>query len=176
MKIHGGVDISRSSGLRLEKPGITPFKIFFVLLAVAACIFIVGYTLGCRAEIVLSGSMEPAINAGGLIFTRPISPEEIKAGDILTYVSTSGRETICHRVVSVEENPLRFITRGDANKSSDPSPVSPAQVIGLVCLQVPYLGYVLRFVRSPLILLGIIALFAFFIIAPERLIYWKSEK
>jgi signal peptidase len=170
------VDTSSSSRSHFQRSSATIFKLLFTLMVILACVFILGYVLGCRAEIVLSGSMEPTINAGGLIVTRPISPEDIQAGDILTYTSASGREIICHRVVFVEENPLRFFTQGDANKSPDPIPASPPQIIGIFCFQAPYLGYLLHFIRSPPILLGVITVFAAFIAVSERTGSWKSRK
>lgn len=161
----------------MRRLGTVGGSILFALLVLAACIAILGYMLGWRAEIVLSGSMEPAIDVGGLVIARPISPEDIRAGDILMYASISGKNVICHRVVSVEDTPsLRFVTRGDINQHTDPNPVLPSQVIGIVCFHAPYLGYVLHFVKSPLIILAMTAFLAFAVIVPERIVSRKSRK
>ena len=172
-----GSDISNGPGSSLRMLCTAECSILFAFLVVADGISIMGYTLGWRAEIVLSGNREPVINVGGLVIARPISPEDIRAGDILMYASTSGKNIICHRVVSVEDIPsLRFVTRGDVNQLADPDPVLPSQVIGIVCFHAPYLGYVLHFVKSPLIILAMIAFIAFIVIVPERIVSRKSRK
>jgi len=172
-----GSDISNGPGSSLRMLCTAGCSILFAFLVVAAGISIMGYTLSWRAEIVLSGSMEPVINVGELVIARPISPEDIRAGDILMYASTSGKNIICHRVVSVEDTPsLRFVTRGDVNQLADPDPVLPSRVIGIVCFHAPYLGYVLHFVKSPLIILAMIAFIAFIVIVPERIVSRKSRK
>ena len=77
--------------------------------------------------VVLSGSMEPAIPTGGIVFTdtRQTAP---CTGDIITY--RLGETTVTHRVVRTEKG--SYITRGDANDGEDASPVAPSQVVGTV--------------------------------------------
>ena len=85
---------------------------------------------------IISGSMEPAIPAGSIVFAREVAAEEIKTGDIITYFAVNGgTEVVTHRVKDITGD-SRFITRGDANNTDD-SPISYEQVIGRVMFKIP---------------------------------------
>ncbi len=56
-----------------------------------------------------------------------------------------------HRVVKIEPEPgLGFITKGDANNNPDINPVLPDQVVGIVAFNIPYLGLLTEFIKTPL--------------------------
>ena len=106
---------------------------------------------GHRLYVVLSGSMSPAFEAGGLVVVRPAEAEEIVVGDIITYWEPGeGAKLTTHRVVEVEdENGLQFITKGDANEVVDQEPVPAENLVGKVVFAIPYAGYVADFAQSP---------------------------
>ncbi len=105
--------------------------------------------------VVVSGSMEPEINKGDLLFLRGMDAEDIKEqdgdneGDIIVYDAKglwegAPEDPIVHRVVDKykEDGRWYFITKGDANDKVDKEPVSASRVIGVVCGRVPYVGWV----------------------------------
>lgn len=112
---------------------------------------------GYQMYIVLSGSMSPEFDTGSLAFVKETDPLDIVVGDIITFRSQSGSDTLTtHRVVEVlREDGLSFVTRGDANNVNDPNPVPAENVVGTVTGSVPYVGYLMNFVqtRAGLILL-----------------------
>jgi signal peptidase len=121
----------------------TALLIIAVLAAVTAAL------AGWQVETVLSGSMEPAIPVGGVVVTCPVSPEDVRAGDIITF--RSGGHHVTHRVTAVVEgSPARFITRGDANEDADPVQVAGADLVGRVLFSLPLIGYLAAFVRTPI--------------------------
>ena len=73
------------------------FVIFVILLA--------GVRLfGIEPNIVLSGSMEPEIMTGSIVYVKPISPEEaqnLKEGDTVTFV-TKNDVKVTHKIYQVE--------------------------------------------------------------------------
>ena len=81
-------------------------------------------------------SMHPTIHHGEVITVEPISPSNLKKGDIVLYRLKSG--FIAHRIVKIKERDgggLTFILRGDASISCD-APVKSEQVLGkVVCLE-----------------------------------------
>ena len=106
---------------------------------------------GHRMYIVLSGSMQPAFNTGSLVLVRPVAPAEIRNGDIITYRGLGGKEQlVSHRVVTVNDSNqgISFTTKGDANEATDPNPVAGKNLIGKVILAIPYLGYLMEYVRT----------------------------
>jgi|LFRM01.1.fsa_nt_gb signal peptidase len=105
---------------------------------------------GYRMYIVIGGSMSPTFEAGSLAFVKPVPPEEIAAGDIITFHSENNPNNITtHRVREVldEKGEISFITRGDANDVDD-TPVPVGNVIGRVDFTIPYAGYLMNFSRS----------------------------
>lgn len=102
---------------------------------------------GISTDVVLSGSMEPGIRTGGLVFTdtRRRDPQ---TGDIITYRLRDVR--ITHRVVRREGTVL--ITKGDANEGEDPLPVEAEQVLGTVIFSIPFVGYLVTFMKQRTIL------------------------
>ncbi|HHX10488.1 MAG TPA: signal peptidase I [Firmicutes bacterium] len=106
---------------------------------------------GHKIYIVMSGSMEPALKVGSIVVVKPLDPEEIRPGDIITFRSEHNSSVTTHRVnrVGADENGLLFYTIGDANEVEDPSPVEPRHLIGNVVLTVPYVGYLFAYARTP---------------------------
>jgi signal peptidase len=95
--------------------------------------------------------MEPVVQTGSVVIVRSVIPETIQKGDIIMYSSRDMRSLVTHRVVDVESMPtLQFITRGDANKNPDINPVSPGQILGIVAFTVPYLGFLVQFIKTPI--------------------------
>lgn len=105
---------------------------------------------GYQIYIVLSGSMSPEFDTGSLAFVREIEAEQIAVGDIITFRSRADSDSLTtHRVVEViDDDGLRFVTRGDANNVNDPSPVLAENVVGRVTGSVPYAGYLMNFVQT----------------------------
>ena len=90
---------------------------------------------------IVTGSMEPAIPVGSLIYVREEAPAELMEGEVVAYRSnTDAGIIITHRVVKNQVVSGQLITKGDANEAEDISPVSYAQVIGKVTLTIPVLG------------------------------------
>lgn len=100
--------------------------------------------------IVRSGSMEPTIRAGSIVFVRPTNA--YKVGDIITFGpwSTTNPPTT-HRIVKIQQRDgvERYVTQGDANNEPDMREVAKSDVVGKVLLSVPYMGYVVAAVQRP---------------------------
>lgn len=118
------------------------------LIAIVVGLLLLPRVADWRFEAVLSGSMEPAFNAGSVVCIKPVEVSSIKTGDIIAY--RSSKALITHRVIDVtsyNDAPL-FHTMGDANESPDIYPVPPENVVGKVVFDVPYLGYLASFVKT----------------------------
>lgn len=100
---------------------------------------------------IISGSMEPTIKTGSIIFVEKNA--EFQTGDIVTY--TISNSFITHRI-SKQVDPDKYIMKGDANISDDPSAIYKPQIIGKVVLIIPYLGYILIYLKQYFCLIAII--------------------
>lgn len=84
--------------------------------------------------IVQSGSMEPSMSPGAVIFVYDTPATEIEEGDIITYDLQGGeRRVTTHRVVDVyRDDGIKMRTKGDANEEVDQYVVPESAVIGKV--------------------------------------------
>jgi len=107
--------------------------------------------------VVLTASMTPAIAPGDVVIVAERDPATIVEGDVITFVRGDNEVPVTHRVIDVVDGPggVAFETQGDANGAPDASLVPGANVIGAVAITIPYIGYVIQFVDSPV---GFIAL------------------
>lgn len=105
-----------------------------------------------RTFTVLSGSMEPSIPTGSMIFDREIDAADLARGDVVTFHPPGQPDKlVSHRIVRVEETKRGsfLVTRGDANGVVDDWRI-PAQGRGLRYeFHVPYLGYVVGGLLTP---------------------------
>jgi signal peptidase len=97
---------------------------------------------GFAQVIVISGSMQPAIEAGDLIIIK--GQEEYEKNDIVTY--RENNTLITHRIV--ETNQSEVVTKGDANNTSD-KPILQSDIEGKVILRLPGAGNIVLFLRKP---------------------------
>jgi signal peptidase I len=111
---------------------------------------------------VMSGSMEPAVKTGSVVFVKQINLKELKTNDIITFSANNSSLPITHRIIQMSQNG-KIITKGDANKTNDIDPVNTANIRGKVLYVIPYFGYISVWTKTPL---G----FIFFIILPALLI------
>jgi signal peptidase I len=120
---------------------------------------------GYRTYNVLTQSMTPksdgssppgGFKAGDMILVKMCHPEEIAAGDIITFNPSANEEEtttyLTHRVVRVLDElngnqGIFFVTKGDANPSEDP-PIAGHQLIGKKVGSIPAVGGFLQTVRQ----------------------------
>jgi signal peptidase len=150
--------------------------ILLLILIISGSLFtIVSPFFGWRTEVVISGSMEPAIQTGSVVIVSPIVPDTIRKGDIIMYSSLDMTSLTTHRVVNVESEPkLQFITKGDANNNSDVIPVTPGQIVGIVAFTIPYLGLLAQFIKTPLGFTLFLLIPAVILIGCEMLDLWRE--
>lgn len=95
---------------------------------------------GYQIYTVISGSMEPDIPLGSLVYVHEIDPETVMEGDVIAYYGGTNGSIITHRVVYNQTVAKNFITKGDANDIEDMVPVEYDRLIGIVVKTIPKLG------------------------------------
>lgn len=115
-------------------------NILIVVIILACLPLAVPKVMGYQSFNVISGSMEPEISIGSIVYVKPVAFEEIAIGDIIAF--ESGASVVTHRVQSVNQESRLFTTKGDANNTEDFTPVAYVNVIGKVQAHFPFLGNV----------------------------------
>lgn len=123
--------------------------VLIVLVIVLYALLVLPEAIGWHTYNVISGSMEPAIPIGSLIYVQEGNPEEVEADDIIAFYS-GGQDgsIITHRVVNNNVVSGTFITKGDANAGEDPEPALYDRYIGKVNLHIPGMGKLLILMTS----------------------------
>ena len=117
--------------------------ILLVMLILGCIPFTLPKLLNYQAYTVISGSMEPAIETGSLVYIGPVEPQDVQVEDVIAFYG--GRDSnaiITHRVVENRVVMGEFITKGDANQTNDMNPVPYEELIGRVELTIPKFGMV----------------------------------
>lgn len=120
-----------------------------VIVAVVAVAFVVIKLLGWNMYTVESASMTPRLSVNSVVVVQKIEPEQIKEGDIITYILNENNVLVTHRVVAVDSQNQTFTTKGDANNSNDSSPVRWGNVVGKATFCIPAIGTPVRFLTNP---------------------------
>lgn len=116
---------------------------------------------GYGAAVVLSGSMEPELSKGDLVFVKEAELFEINQ----VVVFQDGNDLVMHRIVQI--NGDEIITKGDANNSND-APIDCTRIKGKVFFTLPYVGKLIDFIKTPVGTLLIIALAILLLEIPRR--------
>lgn len=133
-------------------------QIFTSIIAVLVVVmFILPIAVGIRPFIVLSGSMEPDIKTGSIVYINTnISSYEIVKDDIIGF--RLNNQTVTHRVVEVNKEDQSFITKGDANDERDAVPVTFTNYLGKTIFTIPFIGKIIMFFKSGIGLYLLVAL------------------
>lgn len=161
------VSVSKGSVLGIAVP---------VLIVVGLYLGFVAY-MGNPTPImvVTSGSMVPALRIGWVIIVKSVPASQIHVGQIIVYKSTDPEieDPIVHRVISInnQSGQLDFVTKGDANPVADnvvgfepPYGIPQNRVIGEVVYVIPYVGYLILFLKEPpvyIFILGLLVILIF---------------
>src|SRR3569833_684457 len=151
------------------------------LLLVVATVVVAGLAaitggpkfLPSQALVVRSGSMEPTIPTGSVVFYRKVDAAKVKVGDVIVYAKPGqADEKVMYRVYQISRDPnggRYFTTKGDANGTPDEWRIPAAGTGWIAVTHVPALGYALADIQSPLgrlllllvpaVLLGVITLY-----------------
>lgn len=101
---------------------------------------------GIQSFVVITGSMEPKIPTGAVVFTKPQS--DYKLNDVIAF--NRGDAVVTHRIVDVAEAKIgtSFTTKGDANSAIDQEAVLGASIVGKEMVSIPYLGLFIKFLST----------------------------
>lgn len=103
---------------------------------------------GFGIAVVLSGSMEPALEVNDVILVR--ESQDYQVGDIIVF--QSGHTLVTHRVIQIDGS--QVITQGDANNAAD-QPIDAAFVKGVVTGRIPAVGAWIQALERPFLIVAV---------------------
>lgn len=118
-----------------------------IIAVIVACLpLALPKAFGMEEYNVISGSMEPEISVGSIVYVKPAAFEELQQGDVVAY--NVGASVVTHRIQSINQENRSLITKGDANSSADFMPVSYDKVRGKVVYHFPLIGYLAAWISE----------------------------
>ena len=123
---------------------------FIMLAVILLCLALAAPRLaGIKTFVVISGSMEPAIPVGSMVYSKAVDPKTLETGDVIVFYSSNAPQgggtgeviPVTHRVVLNDTTNGEITTKGDANEKNDISKVTYLNVEGKVIFHIPQLGY-----------------------------------
>lgn len=120
---------------------------------------------------VLTGSMEPNYHVGSMVYVKEVEPETLKEGDVITF-RISDNTVVTHRIVEIDKEAQTVTTKGDANNANDGNPVAYANIVGKADFNIPYLGYLAIYAKTPVgigAICGVLVLIILLTFLPEIL-------
>ena len=119
-----------------------------ILLAVIAAFvpLTAPHLLGYEAYEVISGSMEPEIPIGSVVYVESVDPVDVQEGDVIAF--QSGDSVVVHRALENHSVEGVFVTKGDANEGEDFNDVPYSDLIGRVSRHYPMLGALMEIYTS----------------------------
>lgn len=119
-----------------------------------------------KAYTVLTGSMQPSIPVGSMVFALPAQHQDLQVGSIITFNSPQEpNKLIVHRIhrIIFEEQQKAYLTKGDNNDAVDNWKIYDLQIQGQAVFYLPYLGYLSGYSKTPFGFLTILGLPAVFL-------------
>ena len=115
-------------------------SILVLIVIIAAAPIAIPRAFGLQEYNVISGSMEPTISVGSIVYVKEVDWGQLSEGDIIAF--EAGASVVTHRIVEINSSSMLITTKGDANEVNDFTPVAYTNVIGKVVVHFPLYGYI----------------------------------
>lgn len=122
--------------------------------------------MGYKNFIVLTGSMEPTLNIGDIVFVKETT--NIKEQDIVSFRVQNS--IVTHRVVEIKEENEKniYITKGDANSGNDTELLSIENIEGKYIFKIPFIGRIILFLQKPIGMIILCLIFSIFLMIESK--------
>lgn len=136
-----------------------------------------------RLFTVITGSMEPKYNVGDVLVAKAIDVNEIKIGDTISYLGSSGsfkNKVVTHEVVDIEKDvdgKYIFHTQGINNLIEDPI-VYEDQLYGKVIYKTVILSFIYKVISTNIGMFIFVVIPILYIVSSELLTFMleKADK
>ncbi len=125
---------------------------------------------GIKTFTIISSSMEPTFKIDDIIFVKKIDENQLQIGDIISFIQD--KDIITHRIEKIEKNEsgLVFITKGDANSTTDINKVKLSQIEGKYIFKISKVGKIFYILKNKVVfIIGTIILMICYIIENNKI-------
>ena len=119
--------------------GLLGLLVVYVTMSLALSAVAPAVGFGWTSVVITSGSMSPSFSIGDVVMASPHDGRGLGAGTVVVFSDPARPGLLTHRIESVNPDGS-YVTKGDANREPDSTPLRPEQVVGVGRLLVPYIG------------------------------------
>ena len=124
---------------------------FWLLIALFVLLFatIIAQLFGIHRYLVVSGSMEPSLYAGDMVFVNSNTAfDDVEIGDVIIFKYKD--MNVIHRVVeeTLIDGEKHLKTKGDNNECADGYLTTEENFCGVAICQIPKLGFLIDYKNS----------------------------
>jgi signal peptidase len=159
-----------------------------ILVLTLAMLMLLPSLLGFHRYVIVSGSMEPAIPVGSVVYDKAVPVAELAVGDVITFMPPPEygiKSPVTHRIYEISAAPpllsihaaagRMLRTKGDANEDPDPWRMLLNQTDqDRVEHHLPYVGYVYMWLNRRWVQLLVIGLPALVITILVARALWRE--
>jgi signal peptidase I len=159
---HGATSVRRTERMPAASRGKeTVFALFGILGLVSVAWLVIAASMSLSVVVFKTGSMAPTMPTGSAAIVQTVDASRLVVGDVVTVQRSASELPVTHRIVSIAADPaspqrVQLTLQGDANQIADGAPYSVSRA-GLVVASLPFVGYVVAALRTP-VALGAISL------------------
>lgn len=152
--------------------------VLVALVIGVAALAVVPRLAGYDLYVIDGGSMEPTIPRGSLAYDRAVPVDDLRRGDVITYVPPGASRPVTHRIVRVRREAGKepvFRTKGDANERPDARPVTLDRAVqARYSFHIPYLGLVPNALSDREVRMAVIGLPALILALGAVMSFWRE--
>lgn len=143
-----------------KKISVLLTSVVLLISLVAVGIIWVPSLFGLKSYAIMSGSMEPNIPEGSMVYVKPFTEfDDYKVNDVVTFTDKTKNQSFTHRIVGIDRDDLAFYTKGDANEIEDLEPTPGYLAVGKVQMAVPLLGYAAAALKNTVIRIAVVIIY-----------------
>lgn len=119
--------------------GLVGLFVVHVTIWLALWSVVPALAFGWSPLVLTSDSMAPTLRTGDVVIAAPHDGSVLGPGTVVLFNDPAGSGQVTHRIVSVGEDGA-YVTRGDANRLQDSTPLHAEDVVGVGRILVPLIG------------------------------------
>ena len=131
-----------------KKSKIAPVFTGVAVVVMTALVMLISNQFKYGTLVIVTESMTGEINKGDAIIYEEYTDQPIEEGLVIVFEKNGS--VVVHRVIDIDniDGVTRYFTKGDANEDPDAGYITSAQIVGVVDLKLPYIGYPTILLRS----------------------------
>lgn len=131
-----------------KKSKLAPVITGIVVVITAGFVALISNQFKYGTLIIATESMTGEINKGDAIIFEEYTGQPVEEGQVIVFERNDSM--VVHRVVKIEnvDGTVRYTTKGDANEDVDAGYATASDIVGLVNMKLPYVGYPSLWLRS----------------------------